>query len=99
MSVATGRYRLLKQDFESLRTAGEKAGDRDCLDAKRLGVELDSRVSMEHGIRQATGEAYRLGLDVEAVDLSGLVMAWMDGYRDGYETEQYDDDTADGRER
>lgn len=92
MSVTTGRYRLLRSDIDAARDDGSLRGERDCLDAKRLGVPHQSSTPIDFAIRQAERFAYRRGIDVSAVDMFPLVGAWMGGYRDGYEAEQYADE-------
>lgn len=90
--TTTGRYRLLRSDTEAAQDAGSLRGERDCMDAKRLGVPHDSSTPIDFAMRQAENFAYQRGIDVSAVDMFPLVDAWMRGYRDGYEAEQYADE-------
>lgn len=83
----SGRYRLLQTDYDAITAHGAKIGDRDALQAQRLGIPYDDFPGMEFAEREAFAEAHRLGLDVEALSIDEkvrLISKFVDGYRPAY---------------
>lgn len=88
----TGRYRLLQSDLDAAYEDGHARGERDCLDAKRTSTPHYSSAPIAFAKQLVESFAYRRGIDHNACDLFPMVTRWMDGYRDGYEAEQYADE-------
>ncbi len=95
-TTTTGRYRLLASDFAKLKDAGAKTGDRDALEALRLGLEFDDWPTMDGAQYHAANAAYALGIDTEAigVGMADLTMAWVDGYRSAYGETYYENEES-----
>lgn len=81
----TTRYKILARDFDTLRNAGSLQGDRDALDARRLGVDFDSWPgNLDYQVETA---AWRAGLnwgELSPDAKARLTTAYLDGYRPTY---------------
>lgn len=93
----TGRYRILRADLDALQADGARKGDRDALDALRLGVSADSWPGLAAAERFAVDALYRQGVDWERLDpaaKASAVGAWIDGYRPAYADTYYDEERS-----
>lgn len=83
----TGRYRLLVADFKAVKAAGSKLGDRDSMQAQRLGLPFDSWPPLDFAMEKVESAAWAETVDFRALgsdDQARLLNEWITGYRDGY---------------
>lgn len=94
----SARYRVLNQDLDAVRAEGAKLGDRDALDALRLGQSHNDWLLFDEQERRTMDAARRAGLDWSACSIPSrvnLVCAFNDAYRTAYgETYYQDEDGA-----
>ena len=79
------RYRTLARDYETMTNAGSLQGDRDALDARRLGVEPDSWPgNLDYVVETAAWKAGLCWNELSADSKARLCTAYLDGYRPTY---------------
>ena len=88
----TTRYKALRQDFDQVQNAGSLQGDRDELDARRIGTECDSWPgNLDYQVENAVWRAGVCWNELSAGVKARFCTAYLDGYRPAYLETFYED--------